>query len=57
MNNAENWSKLYSLLRKELPRHRGNRQILIDIIRDYAKQCGILNLNSAKIDELIKKFA
>lgn len=57
MNNAENWSKLYSLLRKELPRFRGSTQILNDIVRDYAKKCGIPNLSTEQVRSLIKKFA
>lgn len=57
MNNTnENWQKLYSLLRKELPKFRGSPQVLNDIVRNYAKQFGILNLSTDQIKSLIKKF-
>lgn len=51
-----NWSKLYSTLRKELPRFRGNSHLLANIIHEYAKNCGIPNLNNNQIAFLISKF-
>lgn len=49
-------ARLYSILRKELPRFRGNQILLTNIVNDYAKQCGV-KLTAEQVKFLIKKFA
>lgn len=51
-----NWQKLYKILAKELPRHRGSYSAMRDIVIEYGNKFGI-KLNENQIKTLIGKFS
>lgn len=54
---SRKWSALYSILRKELPRYRGDYKGLSDLVRSYADRYGVKLKDENQVKKLIDKFA